>query len=230
MTPGEFRLRVTWVKAGRLRWLSHLEVLHALERVIRRSKLEYAVTHGFSPHMKIAFGPALPVGTAGQTEYADVWLTRYTGADEALEALRKAAPADLEPIGAQYVGDRVPSLTAALTIALYRVELVGGELGEDHVRRVVLELMRRGELHIEQKGKTKAFDLAVCIPKDPSVSVEEGSVVVELPVRMGPHGSLRPEVFIRAALAASGAEVSAIRTTRTDLLIESEDGSWQRPV
>ena len=33
---------------------------------------------GFNPHMKVAFGPALPVGTASENEYLDVWLTRYT--------------------------------------------------------------------------------------------------------------------------------------------------------
>ena len=31
----------------------------------RRAGLPYAVTQGFTPHMRIAFGPALPVGTAG---------------------------------------------------------------------------------------------------------------------------------------------------------------------
>ena len=80
VASGEFRLRVRYRKTGRLRWLSHLEVVHALERSIRRARLPYAVTQGFSPHMKASFGPALPVGTAGEHEYFDVWLTGYTDA------------------------------------------------------------------------------------------------------------------------------------------------------
>ena len=60
--PSLFRLRVVFRKAGRLALLSHLEVARALERAVRRADLPYAVSQGFSPHMRIAFGAALPVG------------------------------------------------------------------------------------------------------------------------------------------------------------------------
>ena len=62
-----FRLRVTFCKQGRLALLSHLEVARALERAVRRAGLPYAVSQGFSPHMKIAFGAALPWGWAART-------------------------------------------------------------------------------------------------------------------------------------------------------------------
>ena len=66
MTEGRtFRLRVSFVKQGRLAMLSHLELARALERAVRRAKLPYAVSNGFSPHMRIAFGAALPVGVGG---------------------------------------------------------------------------------------------------------------------------------------------------------------------
>ena len=60
--PRLFRLRATFVEEGRLAMLSHLEVAHTLERVVRRAKLPFAISQGYSPHMKIAFGSALPVG------------------------------------------------------------------------------------------------------------------------------------------------------------------------
>ncbi len=59
----------------------------------------YAVTQGFNPHMKVAFGPALPVGTAGENEYYDVWLTRYTDASEVLSALRDVDSARSRTVG-----------------------------------------------------------------------------------------------------------------------------------
>ena len=60
--PRNFRLRVEFCKQGRLALLSHLEVARALERAVRRAGLPFAISQGFSPHMKIAFGAALPVG------------------------------------------------------------------------------------------------------------------------------------------------------------------------
>ena len=67
--PSLFRLRVVFRKAGRLALLSHLEVARALERAVRRAGLPYAVSQGFSPHMRIAFGAALPVGVGGEREF-----------------------------------------------------------------------------------------------------------------------------------------------------------------
>jgi radical SAM-linked protein len=230
VTPGEFRLRICYRKSGRLRWLSHLEVLRATERVVRRAQLDYAITKGFSPHMKVAFGPALPVGTAGEREYADVWLTRYTDAGTLLGRLQQAAAEDLAPFEAHYVPERSPSLTAALTIALYRTELDGEELDPSVVRSALEKLLGVGELRVEHKGKEKVFDLARSVPKEPRVEVAGEGIAIEFPVRMGPHGSLRPEVFVRAAVAESGIDPSAVRTTRLDLLVEDDEGVWARPV
>ncbi len=118
-----FRLRVRYVKQGRLRYLGHLEVLHTIERVVRRAGLPYAVTQGFSPHMRAGFSAALPVGTASSCEWFDVFLTELVPVTEALERLRAAAPADLAPQEAGYVDVRADALTAFITCAEYRVAL-----------------------------------------------------------------------------------------------------------
>ncbi len=230
MTPGEFRLRVCYGKLGRLRYLSHLEVVHALERSIRRAGLPFAVTKGFNPHMKVAFGPALPVGTAGEREYLDVWLTRYTDSGEALGSLRQAAPQGLAPRAARYVADAEPSLTAALTVGVYRVEIEGRGFEPAGVQAAILGFLARGELVTEHKGKTKVFDLTRSVPKEPRVTGREDGVDVSLSIRMGPEGSLRPEVLIRAVLTTMDLEAAAVRTTRTDALIETDEGAWSRPM
>ncbi|MDP2233365.1 MAG: TIGR03936 family radical SAM-associated protein [Actinomycetota bacterium] len=230
MARGEYRLRVCYRKAGRLRWLSHLEVARSLERVIRRSGLAYSVTRGFSPHMKIAFGPALPVGTAGEREYLDVWVTRYTESEDALTRLKNAAPADLEPSSAQYMAEAAPSLGAAATVATYEVRVKGKEVDPRSVQAALDVIRARGQLQVEQKRKTKVFDLALSLPKEPSVKDDNGTVVVEMAVRMGPQGSLRPEVLLQSAFAATSLEGAVTGVTRTDTLVEDEDGGWSRPV
>ena len=85
----DFRLRVTYAETGRLVMLSHLEIARALERAVRRAGLPYAVSQGFSPHMKQAFGSALPVGVGGLEEIFDVSLTDYVPPEEALARLRR---------------------------------------------------------------------------------------------------------------------------------------------
>ena len=138
--------------------------------------------------MKVAFGPALPVGTAGENEYLDVWLTRYTDADEALSVLQASTPADLAPLEARYVADKEPSLTAAITIAKYVVEVVGKESSAEHVRTALNRVVGTGTLSVEHKGKHKVFDLARSLPKEVRVEDRRGRVQRRA---HRPHGTRR---------------------------------------
>ncbi len=68
------KLRVRFSKTGELRYLSHLEVMTAFLRAIRRAKIPLIYSKGNHPHPKISFGPALPVGVEGTNEYFDIEL------------------------------------------------------------------------------------------------------------------------------------------------------------
>lgn len=231
VASGEFRLRLCYRKAGRLRFLSHLEVVHSLERAVRRSGLEYSVTQGFSPHLKAAFGPALPVGTAGDAEYLDVYLARYTPAEEALAKLAAASPEDLAPYKASYVPDRDPALSAAIDVAEYRLAIDGEGADVQSVQAAMEAVAARGELKVEHKGKTKVFDLSRALPKEPRATVDHnGSVIVEITVRIGPEGSLRPDAFVREALRTASLPAAVTAVTRTGVFITQEGGALTRPV
>ncbi len=229
MAPGEFRLRIRYRKAGRLRFLSHLEVARALERAARRADMPYAVTKGFTPRAKIAFGPALPVGTAGEREYVDIWTSEYVPAEELLERLRRVSPEGLEPTHAAYVASGLPSLSAACTIGVYEVVVDGEGLTAQQVRKALDAVIAEGGLTVERKGKKKVFDLTTALPKEVGVGSSDQPVTVTITTRMGPQGSLRPEWLIDAALERSGLSGSITRITRTDIFVEHE-GEMRRPL
>jgi len=229
VAPNEFRLRVAYQKTGRLRFLSHLEVSHALERSSRRAAIPYAVTRGYTPRLKVAFGPALPVGTAGEREYFDVWLTRYVPAGDILGSLRGAAPTGLQPVDAGYVSDALPSLSAACTIAEYEVVIDQEGLSADQVRDALAAVISRGELSVHRKGKLKVFDLARSLPKEPKVGSLDRHIVIEMTTRMGPDGSLRPEQLLEEGLLHAGHSGTIVRVTRTDTFVETEEG-LRRPL
>jgi radical SAM-linked protein len=212
-----FRLRITFGKTGRLRFLSHLEVAHACERAVRRTGLEYAVTQGFNPRMKIAFGPALPVGSAGCAEAYDLWLTRLVSAPEALDKLRAATPAGLAPTEARYVGDKEPSLTAVMTLGAYEVVVEDPGMGPGRLAESLADVIGSGSLTIEHKGALKDYDLAACLPEGALVREEPGRGVVSVVVRMGAWGSLRPEALVREALRRMDASDASVSVTRIGL-------------
>ena len=224
-----FRLRVRFGKLGRLRHLSHLEVMRALERSIRRADMPYAVTQGFSPHMKAAFGPALPVGTAGLREYYDLWLREFVPAPEALARLVAATPDGMAPGAVRYVSEKASSLSAALTIARYEVG-VGPAVGSDELVRAMEDVLAETELTVQaKKGKTKVFDLASVLPEEPRVGSNKAGSMVVLTTRTGATGSLRPEALVGRALERAGLPHAITTVTRTDLLMEAE-GVFTRPL
>ncbi len=227
----EFRLRIGYRKAGRLRFLSHLEVARTLERGIRRAGLSYAVTAGFNPRMKVAFGPALPVGTASREEYLDVWLTRYTAPEEARRRLAASLPYDIGPLQAVYVPERSRALTAGEMLADYEVSVETEGAAPERIAEAVTSLVDIGSLEIEHKGKTKVFDLTQALPNEPRVTVgEDGSVSIGLTVRIGQSGSLRPDVFVTAALSSSDVPARVASVTRTGTLLLEEGSKPARPI
>lgn len=164
------------------------------------------------------------MGTAGEREYFDVVLTTFVPPESVCAALAAATVEDLAPVTCGYVSAQERSLASALTIAVYDVTVEGG-IPPEELERSLEALMRTGTLTVEHKGKQKVFDLVEALPKEPEVRLYEGRTAVRLTVRMGERGSLRPDMFVTAAL---GREVRTV-VTRTDLMIDDE-GVWRRPL
>lgn len=195
-----FRLRVRYVKQGRLRYLGHLEVLHTIERIIRRAQLPYAVTQGFSPHMRAGFSSALPVGTASDCEWYDVFLTELVSPSEAFERLKAASPVDLAPVKVGYVDVRAAALTAFITCAEYAVNLWTGDASatECMVREALEAIRVQGTIAYLRGKKEKSLDLTRTLAGYTLAQAGEGHFLLTLDTRMDNDGALRPEVLVGA--------------------------------
>ena len=242
-----FRLRVRYVKQGRLRYLGHLEVLHTIERIVRRAGLPYAVTQGFSPHMRAGFSAALPVGSSSSCEWFDVFLTELVPASDALERLRAAAPVDLSPQKAGYVDVRADALTAFITRAEYRIGLFGAVPGVtlERLREALASVSARGEIPYARGKKEKVLDLGKTLLAYDVKAAEDGAFVLDLSTRMDNDGALRPEILIAAIDAVLRGEPDArivstgiqqltmfdhYEVERTDQYGEAADGHRLNPL
>ncbi len=190
--PRLFRLRVTFRETGRLAMLSHLELARALERAVRRAGLPYAVSQGFSPHMRIAFGAALPVGVGGTSEFFDLFLTDYVPPAKALAALQAASPADLMPTEACYVEPKAAAASVACPVSTYEVQLSAAPAA----------LIVPETITVVRKKKEKTLVVADYLAG--SVTQEGARVTFTLVSK--PTGSLRADAFVRELLAATVAE------------------------
>lgn len=158
MAASSFRLRLRYTKLGRLSYLSHLELIRCLERCIRRASLPYEITQGFSPHMKHAFGWALPVGVGSICEYADIWISSYIEPDKVLKAFERAVPEGLEILEAFYVDPKGDSLEVSYPCSRYEVLFELAKQEQDAISAVseaLEKLLKIGHIKVLRKKKEK---------------------------------------------------------------------------
>lgn len=75
----QFKFRIHYRKTGLLRYISHLDWMRMLFRIVAKTELDTVFTQGFSPHPKVSLAPPLPLGVQSQVEYFDVaFYTKYT--------------------------------------------------------------------------------------------------------------------------------------------------------
>lgn len=242
-----FRLRVRYVKRGRLAYLGHLEVIHTIERIVRRARLPFAVTQGFSPRMRAGFTSALPVGTSSTCEYYDLFLTALVGTDEALRRLRASSAEDLAPAEAGYVAVRAPALTADVTRIGYRVALepgAGEPLDVPALARALERVRGRGSIPYIRGRKEKSLNLDRTLAGAEVSPAPGGGAVIELDTRCDNDGALRPEIVLAAIDRDLSGSERPIESTgiqdlsfadhchveRTSQLVEGPDGTWADPL
>lgn len=205
--PQVFRLRATFCKQGRLALLSHLEVARALERAVRRAGLPFAVSQGFSPHMKIAFGAALPVGVGGTHEIFDLQLTRYVAPDQVLAALQAASTPDLMVKACRYIEPRAAAASVAYPFSTYRAQLTYAPA----------QLPVPQTISVVRKRKERQLEVAEFVCGEMKL---EGSVLT-FTLEAKPTGSLRPDLLLQACCAEANASEGEGEGAPLALLLEN---------
>jgi radical SAM-linked protein len=226
------RLRVSYGKGAALKYISHLDLARAWERLFRRARLPLVYSQGFSPHPRFALGAALPVGVIGSAEVMDIWLATPLPPEEVAARLAAQSPPGLKINCASEVDAGLPSLQAAMRWADYRVILDPERTPEDLAQRVAQLLAAtsapRERMH---KGKLRAYDLRPLIA---SLELSGGSLLcrgrsescpcIDNPYELTMRLATSSEATARVdeALAALGLQEAAVTVERTRLIWDEE--------
>jgi radical SAM family uncharacterized protein/radical SAM-linked protein len=165
-TPGPlYRYRVCYQKTGMSRYLSHLETARLITRAGNRARWPIAFSGGFHPHPKISFGPALPVGVAGEREYFDVELSDDWTPEHLARELNASLHEGFNIVGAQRLDDSADSIEASIErfdyLIRFDAELLDTRMGgADRMNDTLKERLFNGGWPItrEMKRKRKTID------------------------------------------------------------------------
>ena len=98
-------VRVAFAKVGSLSFISHLDLMRTVSRMLVRADIGVYYTEGFNPHPKLTFALPLSVGTESVSELFDIKVYGEADTMLILERLRREAPKEL-PIREVYVPER----------------------------------------------------------------------------------------------------------------------------
>ena len=189
-----------------MRFTSHLDLMRTWERTLRRSGLPLAFTQGHHPHLKLSFGPPLPLGFRSRAEAFDLELARPPAVDLA-ERLNAVLPESLRVLAFRPILFKTPSLMSQLEGASYRVRFPRPFLAEAGIAQEALPAVLEARLAVllardhvivrrESEGKSREFDARSSI-ESLELAAGEHPAALDAQVRFTPRAQVRPDEIVR---------------------------------
>ena len=187
------RIRVRFSKRGTLRFISHLALMRAFERALRRAGLPLRMTQGFNPHPRISFPFPLGVGTEASDEVMEFELEGWTPPDEVEQRLRGAVPPGVEVRSTEAIP---PNETGQAVEATYVVRPTNPASPESRIDPARAKaLLNQDEIlaQRQRKGRMRTVNIR---PYLLDLRVTDGVMTLRLSVAQG--ATSRPEEVLAA--------------------------------
>ncbi len=188
------RVRATFEKCGRAKYISHLDLNRCMLRTFRRSGLPIWYTEGFNPHPYYSFALALSLGFESSCEILDFNITDDDmSMDEIRDKLNAVMP---EGMGIVKVALQKQKITA-IAKAEYTFSLVTDNT--DGLFDAAQSLLALPEILIEKKTKKGIKEVDIK-PDMEILSCEKtsSSVDVRMYLPAGTQINYNPTLFIEA--------------------------------
>ena len=180
------RVRIRIGRFGEARFLSHLEMVSAWERILRRAEAPLSFSQGFHAHAKVTFAAAAPVGQESEGDYMDVVLNERVEPARLVERIRAVLPKGFCVYEGYEVALNAASLMSSVVAVDYTLHC---EADLDVVEGRIAALLAAEALPVERKGRpsgrrkregVRVVDIRPCIGALEARRREDGAVAVDL--------------------------------------------------
>jgi radical SAM-linked protein len=213
------RLRVKFSRGDEVRFISHLDLIRAWQRALRRAGIPLAYSEGFNPHPKMSLAAPLAVGITSEAELMDIHCQHDISPHNFMAALGAQLPPGLSITRVIVVSPLLPSLQSLVQAAEYQVT-VKTIRGETEVKEAIAQLLGRTELPWQHERDTgiRQYDLRTLVDDIWFIGLEAGRLTLGMRLFCDNRGSGRPEQVARAL----GCDEYPDRILRARLILKSE--------
>lgn len=192
VTGTKLILRFKFKKTGKLQYISHLDLVRTMHKVIVRAGLPLWYTEGFNPKPKMVFAAPLSIGTESLSEFMDLRLSEYIDPAEAMKRLNANMTEDMQAIDCYYAESKFTELkwmsyTVVMNTAGANTELA--ERCNAVLSEPVIEVVKN------TKSGERAVDIRPLI-KSGRAELYDGKIRVSLLLSADPSAFLNPEYVV----------------------------------
>ena len=144
-----------------MRFIGAIDVGRVWERALRRADLPIAYSEGFSPHPKVSFTDALPLGFASDGEYAELTFAGPIDVPAAVAVLNPALPEGMDVLSAVAAPEGSARFAKSLQASAWDITYPPGT----DVATATRAALEAATLIVdrERKGETVAVDIRPAI-------------------------------------------------------------------
>ena len=195
------RYLIKFSKGEGIKFISHLDLMRTIQRIIRRSGVPIEYSKGFNPHMALSLAQPLSVGVYSDGEYMDIVLTEEIKVADLLARLNEAAPPTIRffeatPIEIVENVKRVPQAMALLDAGRYIIKLK--LVNEENVEEKMASLLNENAWETLKKSKKgeKMADIKPLV-KELKYWVKDGELVINALIATGSRENLSADLLAK---------------------------------
>lgn len=192
-----FKARMKFAKEGCAKYISHLDLMHTMQRAMARCEMPIWFTEGFNQHAYVSVALPLSTGYSGEWELLDFNLLSEDVPINAVQSINAAFPKGLRALEIYSLSQGGMPLRD-ITWSKYRITWsfangIPGHMAKDVsalFERDTVEIMKRskrGEKVVNMRELMNGFEIAE----------QDGTLVTEVITAAGNH-NMSPEYITRA--------------------------------
>lgn len=188
------KVRLQFEKTGQSRFISHLDLMHMLQRAFARARLPLAFTEGFNPHPYLSIARPLPVGVSSVCEILDFGLAEEMDWDTLPKRI-----SDVLPLGVK-IRNACPAVRNVRDIAwaTYQFRLRWDEPCPPDTADRIAALFDGRPLMVSKKSKRQEREIDVAPHvKDMSCTLTSNTLTLDAVLAAG-EVSINPLLLLKA--------------------------------
>lgn len=192
VNPEKLILRFKFKKLGSLQYISHLDLVRTMHKVIVRANLPLWYTEGFNPKPKMVFAAPLSIGTESVSEFMDLRMSEYIDPAVAMERINANLTDEIQMTECYYPSSKFTELK------WMSYEITLNTLGvSDSLAEKCNDVLRESEINVLKNTKSgeRTVDIRPLI-KSAEAKRVANSIVVSAVLSADPSSFLNPEYVV----------------------------------